>query len=122
MQYLKDAKKVERDENYRHLVGDLRRRVYQRLGDVLEQKTKPTRQEIKALLYSELQEGGVTDELAWYAEGFCRGLLEDGSGYYRGNLPPQFHNKANRHNQLGYSAGSYIRHLRNKEGKVTRVR
>jgi hypothetical protein len=124
MQYLKELKKRERNENYAHLVGDLRRRVHMRVNDLLgmEDPKGPARQDIKLLILEELEEGGATHELEWYAEGFVRGLSGKGSPYYRSDLPPEVQSKANRHNHLGYSAGMHLRRIRDLEGKVTRLK
>jgi hypothetical protein len=124
MQYLKEAKKRERNENYAHLVGELRKRVHMRVNDLLgmEDPKGPSRQDIKLLILEELQENGVTQELEWYAEGFVRGLSGKGSAYYaRGEgmpTPPG----ANKHTHLGYSAGMHLRRIRDLEGKVTRLK
>lgn len=106
MKYLREARKREWQENYRHLVGDLRRRVYGKVDELLDRDA--SRSEIKALIVDELAMAGTTPELEWYAEGFARGLFEDGSAYYRQDLELLEQPRANKHNHLGYSAGLFV--------------
>ena len=127
MQYLKELRKTERNENYAHFVGDLRQRVHQEITEMFEKNAPLRREEIKKLIckhlaYKHLEMGGVTQELEYYAEGFVRGLFHDGGAYYRPELPPEVQLKAERHNHLGYSAGLVLRRLREKEGKVVRLK
>lgn len=106
MEYLREARKREWQENYQHLVGDLRRRVYGKVDELLDREA--ARSEIKALIVDELSIDGITDELEWYVEGFARGLFEDGSAYYRQDLELLQQRRANKHNHLGYSAGLFV--------------
>lgn len=125
MQYLKELRKTERNENYAHLVGDLRRRVHEQITEVLDRNAPLEREEIKRLICEELSQGQITQELEYYAEGFVRGLFHDGGAYYRSELPTlptKEQPKAEKHNHLGYSAGMVLRRLRNEEGKVVRLK
>src|SRR5215213_958434 len=101
MQYLKELRKTERNENYAHLVGDLRQCVHQEITETFEKNAPLRREEIKKLIYKHLaykhlEMGGVTQELEYYAEGFVRGLFHDGSVDHRPDLPPEVQLKAER--------------------------
>lgn len=91
MEYLAQARKIERDENYRHLVGAVRKRVHERVLNAGGHGAG--RDEIKQIVTGELAVDGVSEELESYAEGFVRGFFERGSPY------------EGKHIHLGYSAG-----------------
>lgn len=108
MEYLKRLYKIPRDENYEHLVGERRRRVHERVNELLDRRgvsKKEVREEIKRVVADELKRDGVTRELWYYAEGFARGVFEDGSAYTVHTVEVPEQPKANKHNHLGYSAG-----------------
>lgn len=115
MKYLREARTRERDENYKHLVGERRRRVHEKVNRLLDEAPDnlDLREEIKAAVADELKQGGVTEELALYVEGFARGLFADGDAYKAASVEDLgLQSTANKHNYLGYSAGMVVRRAR----------